>query len=209
MDKELESLIKEKSNEEVVDIFRRVKPDAFSSDKEVDEIKGNRGVFLKWWLFNAIVIVGVSFALAFDLFSQLWEKDVTKLSFVIIFMYLFMSVWCGVKTFKISKIISFKNVNQQDLKDVASDEEVGWFVSDLMTSIGMIGTVIGFIIMLGSIHMIDTSNIRTIKEMFNTLGSGMAIALLTTLVGLICSLLLKIQYFNLSKSIEENLIEEK
>ena len=39
--------------------------------------------------------------------------------------------------------------------------------------------------------------------MIKGLGSGMSTALYTTLVGLICSSLLKIQYFNLSQAIDK------
>jgi hypothetical protein len=171
--------------------------------------KGNMGVFLKWWIFNVVVLVGCGFANFFNLFTDLWHKDVTKLSFLILVMYVVMSLWCGLKTFRLSKIVSHEEVDQHDLQEIADNEEIGWFVSDLMTSIGMIGTVIGFIVMLGSFHTIDTSNIKSIQEMFNSLGTGMSIALLTTLVGLICSSLLKIQYFNLGHTIEVNTVAEE
>jgi hypothetical protein len=170
---------------------------------------GNRVVFLRWWLFNSLVLIGCCFAWSFDLFSQLWEKDATKLSFLILALYVFMSFWCGLKTFALSRAISKHEVDHNMVKKVSDQEEVGWFVSDLMTAIGMIGTVIGFIAMLGNLHSIDTSDIKTIQSMFNTLGSGMAIALLTTLVGLVCSSLLKIQYFNLGKSIASNTVKEE
>ncbi len=80
--------------------------------------------------------------------------------------------------------------------------EVGWFASDLCLTIGMIGTVSGFIMMLSGFYTVDVSKVQTIQELIKQLGAGMSTALYTTLVGLICSALLKIQYFNLNQAID-------
>ncbi len=66
----------------------------------------------------------------------------------------------------------------------------------------MIGTVTGFIMMLGGFNEISFSDINASKELMRSLGGGMSTALYTTLTGLLCSVLLKIQYFNLSYEIE-------
>ena len=69
-----------------------------------------------------------------------------------------------------------------------------WFAGDAVISIGMIGTVVGFIYMLYSIFMEinfgeSSELVQSLKEMSN----GMSTALLTTLVGLISSILIKFQ----------------
>ena len=81
--------------------------------------------------------------------------------------------------------------------------EVGWYTSDLCLSIGMMGTVIGFIMMLGGFANIDINDMATVQGLIKGLGVGMSTALYTTLTGLICSALLKIQYFNLSQAIDK------
>ena len=75
-------------------------------------------------------------------------------------------------------------------------------MSDLFLSIGMIGTVIGFISMLSGFSGLDVDNAETVQDLIKQLGQGMSTALYTTLVGLVCSVLLKIQYFNLNQGIE-------
>lgn len=80
--------------------------------------------------------------------------------------------------------------------------EVGWFASDLCLSIGMMGTVIGFIMMLSGFATVDVADMTTVQDMIKGLGGGMSTALYTTLVGLVSSALLKIQYFNLSQAID-------
>ena len=66
----------------------------------------------------------------------------------------------------------------------------------------MIGTVFGFIMMLSGFSAVDVSQVQTIQELIKQLGAGMSTALYSTLVGLICSALLKIQYFNLNQAID-------
>ena len=67
----------------------------------------------------------------------------------------------------------------------------------------MIGTVIGFIMMLSGFATVDISNAKTIQDLVKALGVGMSTALYTTLVGLVCSICLKIQYFNLNQAIDK------
>ncbi len=89
------------------------------------------------------------------------------------------------------------------MEKIESLMEVGWFTSDLCLTIGMIGTVIGFIMMLSGFATVDISNAKTIQDLVKALGVGMSTALYTTLVGLVCSICLKIQYFNLNQAIDK------
>ena len=50
--------------------------------------------------------------------------------------------------------------------------EFGWFCSDVMLKLGLIGTVIGFIIMLSSLSDIQHS-ITLLQGVLTTMGSGM------------------------------------
>ena len=69
--------------------------------------------------------------------------------------------------------------------------------SDVVLSLGMIGTVIGFMVMLSGFKELDISDIQTAQEMLTQLASGMSMALITTAAGLIASVLLKLQFFML------------
>ena len=70
----------------------------------------------------------------------------------------------------------------------------GWLVADGLLKLGLIGTVIGFIIMLSAITDIDGFDFTMMKEMLQNMSKGMEVALYTTLSGLISSILLTIQY---------------
>jgi len=134
----------------------------------------------------------------------LYEHDSTKLSFVIAGMFLGMSTWCGYKTWLLSRFIDGGNRTEDDhmIEKVENTMEAGWFISDLCLTTGMAGTVIGFIMMLSGFTQLDVSDVNTIQGLIKNLGIGMSTALYSTLTGLICSALLKIQYFNLSQAVD-------
>ena len=82
-------------------------------------------------------------------------------------------------------------------EDKEQDVSVGWFVAESCLALGMIGTVTGFLLMLsGAFANIDLANTSTIQNSLTQMALGMSTALYTTLVGLICSLTLKIQLIN-------------
>ena len=70
----------------------------------------------------------------------------------------------------------------------------GFFISDLLLKLGIIGTVVGFIIMLSSLSAIDEMNLSKMNNLLLSMSAGMKVALYTTLTGLIGSILLTIQY---------------
>lgn len=81
--------------------------------------------------------------------------------------------------------------------------ETGWFVSDLLLKLGLIGTVIGFILMLNSITLIENFDLTMMHNLLQQMSGGMKVALYTTLSGLISSILLSLQY----KHLEEKLLD--
>ena len=160
-------------------------------------------LFLKWWLFITIIAVGFIFAASQGFVETIWEADTTKLSFLLLVIFLKMSACCGYKTWTLSRFIDEKKQDKHIVEKIEHLMEVGWFTSDLCLTIGMIGTVVGFIMMLSGFTTVDTSDVKTVQDLIKTLGVGMSTALYTTLMGLICSAGLKVQYFNLSQAIDK------
>lgn len=75
--------------------------------------------------------------------------------------------------------------------------QIGGLASDLLMKLGLTGTIVGFIIMLAPVATLDTGNQSAIKASMNLMSAGMAVAMYTTLTGLVSSILIKIQYFML------------
>ena len=145
-----------------------------------------KSIFLKWWLIFSLVIVGSCLAYLTGLFTQVNNADFTKISFLIYSLFLLFSVKCGFNT---------KRLNE---------DNSGWFVSDILITLGMIGTVVGFIYMLStSFGSIDVSQPHTMRTALSKMSTGMGTALYTTASGLVCSLLLKLQLFNLQRGLDE------
>jgi len=146
---------------------------------------------LRWWLIVCLSILSGGVAVYFNLHQDLYDGDQTKLSFLILTLFILTSGWVGWCTKKSE--IQIQNI------------DVGWFVAEACLALGMIGTVTGFLLMLsGAFANIDLANTATIQTALSQMALGMSTALYTTLVGLICSLILKIQLVNVENENQNN-----
>jgi MotA/TolQ/ExbB proton channel family len=73
----------------------------------------------------------------------------------------------------------------------------GSFASDTLMKLGLLGTIIGFIIMLAPIAGLDVNDKLAMKSSMGLMSDGMAVAMYTTLAGLVGSILVRIQYYML------------
>lgn len=85
------------------------------------------------------------------------------------------------------------------LEKARGTHQVGWFIAGTMIKLGLLGTVIGFIVMLSSVSGLESLTISDIKTLMQRMTQGMGIAMSTTLIGLTCSMLLSLQYLFLDR----------
>ena len=78
--------------------------------------------------------------------------------------------------------------------------QFGAFASDALMKLGLVGTIVGFIIMLSPIAGLDPSDRGAVRSSMGLMSDGMAVAMYTTLAGLVCSILVKIQYYMLDEA---------
>ena len=148
---------------------------------------------LKWWLIFSLTLLGLGTCVYFNIHKDLYAADVTRLSFFIISIFICTSIWIGTKTYKVG-------IQQ----DYSQQSEVGWFISESCLALGMVGTVTGFLIMLGTAFAnVDVTNSATLQQALSDMATGMSTALWTTLVGLVCSLIIKVQLVNLEVALNE------
>jgi len=83
-----------------------------------------------------------------------------------------------------------------------SPVEIGWFVVDLVIRLGLVGTIVGFILMLASLTDAPMPRSDDIRLLLISMSGGMGTALYTTLAGLIAASLLGIQYMILGRAVE-------
>lgn len=150
-------------------------------------------MLLKWWIqcvviaFSAIIINHLGW------WTALWDADQTKISFGILVAFVISTGITGY----ISKI------NTQAV--LRKYENYVWFASESMITLGMIGTVAGFLMMLGSAFAnIDIADTQALQNVITQMAVGMSTALSTTLVGLVCSVITKFQMVIIENSWEED-----
>ena len=143
--------------------------------------------FLRWWVIVAGVITGLGFLIVYDCINYINNADVTKLSFVIFALFVYSTIQVGISTYKRDKKHYYHESNLN----------VPRFMVGVMTKLGMLGTVIGFILMLSTcLGNVNFQNVQSIQAVIGNMTSGMSTALVTTASGLICSLILHLQLFN-------------
>ena len=136
--------------------------------------------FLYWWLLFAIQIVLLAVIFWQGGLAFLLDNDFTYISF------LTLAVWL-VANLRLGTLLYFNKSTTDTL----------WFAAESCMTLGMIGTVTGFIYMLSTSFVnIDPSDIDSMKSVISQMAAGMGTALITTFVGLVTSLSLKIQIIN-------------
>jgi len=78
--------------------------------------------------------------------------------------------------------------------EIANRHALGYFTSDMLLRLGLLGTIVGFIFMLLPIADMDGFDASMMQQLLRSMSGGMAVALYTTLAGLVTSTLLKLQY---------------
>ena len=70
----------------------------------------------------------------------------------------------------------------------------GHFAADLLLKLGLLGTIIGFIMMLAPVGELTDFDPGVLQQLLSQMSGGMAVALFTTISGLVTSTLLGLQY---------------
>ena len=94
-------------------------------------------IFLEWWWFFCTACLTAVVLASLNIFEVLWNADRTKISFIIITLFTFISLFCGYESWKLNKI---KINNQDPDDDLKRRYETGWFSSEICLTLGLIGT---------------------------------------------------------------------
>jgi hypothetical protein len=72
--------------------------------------------------------------------------------------------------------------------------KIGSYGTDLLYKLGMLGTMVGFVMMLNSMGDLSNFDVDTLRGALQKMIAGMAVSLLTTIAGLIGGILLRLEY---------------
>lgn len=143
---------------------------------------------LKWWIQTTCTFFAALIALELGWWEALWDADITKISIAILAIFVFTTLLVGY-------------ISKNDNERSRTYGNYVWFSSEAMITLGMIGTVAGFLLMLNTAFAgLDVANIKNVQDAIADMAVGMSTALSTTLIGLICSVLTKLQMVILENS---------
>ena len=178
-------------------------------------------LFMRFAVVNLIAFALVAAAWMQGWTEAIFQGDATKLALVIVAVFLAGLVLCGFKVFQASAELNqikspeqypnsraaryLRAISERDghsrgitasaLKlKLSSRIAVVRHIANSLVFLGLIGTVIGFMIALSGVNPEEAADISAIGPMVSTLISGMSVALTTTLVGAILNVWLMINY---------------
>lgn len=177
-------------------------------------------IFLIAMILSGLIAFGATVAWREGLILAALESDSSRLTWLILLIYLLGSVrWlylaydisCKRSSLALGEptrrsegmdqilLSQESKVEAQAQLDVFADRlskrnVSGRFLADLLLRLGLLGTIVGFILMLLPIGNIQDFDINLVQQLMIQMSAGMAVALYTTLSGLITSTLMKLQY---------------
>ena len=192
--------------------------------------KKKNHLLLKACLMLSLVIFSSYLIVDLGVLSLIIESDRSKISLIILSIYVLACVhWFYISINLDKEISSLEDTNNQTLirsfidkaskenssnpknsLDLLQDEllnrhALGYLTVDILLKLGLTGTVIGFILMLLPIGEIKDFDPQILQKLLATMSGGMAVALYTTLTGLVTSMLLKFQYFLLDSDLSHTI----
>jgi hypothetical protein len=171
-----------------------------------------------------LTVIVFAFYLLFDLdlLQLILDSDKSRISILILFIYTAATLHWFFLAWKLDdeqkgkgKALDFINASKskteferKNLLSILGDElsnrhALGHMTSDILLKLGLTGTVVGFILMLLPIGDMKDFDPQKIQPLLSSMSGGMAVALYTTLSGLITSTILKFQYFILDASVSK------
>ncbi len=178
-------------------------------------------LILRYSLINLVGLVFLFVLITQGYVSKAIKADITNMVIVILALFSIGFILAAYRTFWLSRELNYSYLKVLPLNSLAKDflhnskkldassrnnlaaslriklsSKINYikFMANTLVILGLIGTVIGFIIALSGVDGSVSSNPEEVSKMVSTLIQGMSVALYTTLVGSICSVWLNICY---------------
>ena len=159
-------------------------------------------------LQQGLIVLGLVLFGGYLLFERglvgvLLQGDKSRLSWLILAIWLGMS---GRWLFLLRRMESTDEIAEEDMLRWLNH---GWFAADSVLKIGLLGTIIGFILMLAPIGELTSFDAASLQNALAAMSAGMAVALYTTLTGLIANIILRFQFQFLADAMQQRLISRE
>ena len=178
-------------------------------------------LILRYSLINLVGLIFLFVLITQGYVTKAIKADITNMVIVILTLFAVGFILAAYRTFWLSRELNYsffkilpnhslakeflqnsKKLDASSRNNLAASlriklsSKIGYikFMANTLVILGLIGTVIGFIIALSGVDGSVSSNPEEVSKMVSTLIQGMSVALYTTLVGSICSVWLNICY---------------
>ena len=178
-------------------------------------------LILRYSLINLVGLVFLFVLITQGYITKAIKADITNMVIVILTLFAVGFILAAYRTFWLSRELNYtflkilpneslakeflqssKKLDASSRNNLAASLKIKLsskinyikFMANTLVILGLIGTVIGFIIALSGVDGSVSSNPEEVSKMVSTLIQGMSVALYTTLVGSICSVWLNICY---------------
>jgi hypothetical protein len=160
--------------------------------------------FAAWWMQQR------------GLWRALVEGDPSGISVGIVLLTVVVTLWCGLRAWRLHLQAAAQapwreayRAERLSMPDIATQllgershgpHETAWWFAAACIKLGLLGTVVGFIVMATQIGRMPSFDLDQVQNLLKQMTQGMAIALYTTLVGLIANLWLGLQLLLLDRT---------
>ena len=187
----------------------------------------HEALWLEWTALAGILLFAGWLLGVQGVWALLLRSDPTGITLLIVVLFCASTLWCGARSRELMRERRlFEEARRGPLQacwaadylhalgrqaaddnapiDVLSERTHGphataWWVNALQLKLGLLGKVIGFSVLALEIGQIQSFDATQSQELLKALTSGLGIALLTTMVGLVGNILLGMQLTRLDR----------
>lgn len=177
--------------------------------------QGAERLFWGWAAMAGATLFVIVWLQQRGVWRMMLEGDTTGISAGIVVLSLVVTLWCGWRARRLQcEALPNSAWRRAYHADVAAGTEVSlhslaerthgahetaWWFASATLKLGLLGTVVGFIVMSSQIGDMPSFDFDQVQVLLKRMTQGMAIALYTTLVGLIGNLWLGLQLMLLDR----------
>jgi len=144
-------------------------------------------VFIQWFIVFCACMSGGIIAFNKGLIGLMIKNDQSYICLIVMSLFIIASLFAGRLAY------TFNKLKQNAIK---KKMELLVFFSENFFTLGLLGTIIGFCIMM---YTSLGGSAPDVNQVIVSLRAGLATAFYTTLVGIVCSLFLQLQMFVINR----------
>jgi hypothetical protein len=157
-----------------------------------------KSLFLQWALFACLVVIGTLIGTSLGWFGYVLGGDPTHVTLITLAVFCGTTAWLGWQCWRLSE--------DGDAKAVLHSLKSGWFASSACVTLGLLGTVIGYFLMMQSV---GGGGEDAAEQLVHQIRLGMGTVLINTVVGGVCGLLIEVQSHFIGQAVESRIREEE